>query len=255
MDPDTILDPYLGSPRLPPELWCYIIDTIASAERDSETGILPGAELRALYICGRVCHLWRNQVKRWLQHEIVLNDAGQLLELGRKLSRTANVLAPRMQNLCICFPGDGLYPVSNALPLLPMLNNFGVTLLETLHLSRSDIELAEPHRAETTYLPYLSLHPCLYNFLRPILSTVTVLSISDVHFHSFSDFGRFLHCFTHLKKLYCRQVGWKTLGILPRCMRGNTSRKFLPEVRHIEVRTHLAQMCHCHAYTCHDCVL
>lgn len=254
MDPNTVLDPHLRSQRLPPELWCYVIDIIAIAGRDSETGIFLCAEVRALYICGRVCRFWRNRAKRWLQQEIVLNDARQLLELTRKLSRTANALAPRIQNLRICFPRDGWYSVSNVLSLLPMLfNNFGVTSLETLHLSRN-VKLTEPHRAEITHLPYLPLHPCLYSLLRPTLSTVIALSISDIDFHSFADFGRFLHCFTHLRILSCHRVGWKTLSILPGCMGGNTSSKFLPEVRQIEVRTHRAQIHDCYAYTCHEWV-
>ena len=225
------------APSLPPELWDLIIDALGD-DRDVGTGGMPESTDSALRSCTLVCRNWHYRAKKQLLHQgIILDDVDPLKELERKFRGTSR-LTPHVQNLELRLQSTGQYAPRNVLTILPVLFSLGVSTMDNLRViglhsvgSRSQSPIA----TETPSLPYLSLHPHFPSMFTPAFASVRDLSLANLAFRNFSDFGKFLSCFTRLEELQCSRILWQTLGLVPGCMTRNTGRAFLPRLRKLSV--------------------
>ena len=250
MDPVTTAPPF--SPRLPPELCDLIIDALVD-DRDQKTGLLPESTHRALRNCTLVCHSWNPRARLHLRAWIHIEDVDSLANLAQRMGATPGTIAPHVSLLVIYLPSDGRYPPSNVLTLLPILFRLGLSSINYLSLyifPRHDVHQSQPREAEqeTMSFPHLSLHPRFSSLVTPVFSTVRGFSMCDMTFKNFSDFGKFLNCFPRLEELFCQDVQWLTLGVVPGCMSRKTGRTFLPNLRQLHVRAHFPIFPH-HTHT------
>ena len=194
------------SPRFPQEIFDAIIDAFAhrSRAREHPRSIFHGIESGALKKCALVCRGWRPRAQFWLFNHVVLEDQESLRKLESQLNLRSEYISGIQDITIHC--GNGIkHPVQNVLAAVCSLTR-RCPNLRALCLddggSDPDKDMLPTHQS----LPFHSrFHSALF---RQSFSTVTVLVLHCIGYHSDTDFLTFVLSFVSLEELILERVSW-----------------------------------------------